>query len=150
MDNGVAPGLHISACPFLCLYVLNSLTLMRWILKKRTPGLCSNTWSGFHFESLLSTIHRKLVGNPSLCRFVLSFFSLNIQQDICAGVLSGWEKAESRRKRRLRWRGMRSRLKLFFDVPEEDGGSGRLRSEENFYFLLLTYLLHGAESFFRS
>jgi hypothetical protein len=55
------------------------------------------------FEPLPSTtFHRKLVGNPSLCRFVFSFFSSNIQQDTCTGVLSGWKKAESRRKRRLR------------------------------------------------
>ena len=50
MDNSVAPGLHISACPSLSLFVLKSLTLTRLILKKRTPGLCSNTWGGFHLS----------------------------------------------------------------------------------------------------
>jgi len=138
MENGVAPGLYISACPSLCLYILNGLTLTRRIWEKPTPGLCSDTWSGFHFEPFLSiNFHRKLVGNPSLCRFVFSFFSSNIQPNTCTGVFSGWEKAESRRKRRLTWRRMRNIRKLYFDVPEEDGGSGMLRrSEENFYFLL--------------
>jgi hypothetical protein len=56
----------------------------------------------FHPPLLSTTFHRKLVGNPSLCRFVFSFFIANIEQDTCTGVLSGWEKAESRRKRRLR------------------------------------------------
>jgi hypothetical protein len=98
MGNGVAPGLHVSAFPSLCLYVLSILTMKWRILEKRTPHLCSNMWSQFHFEPLLSTtVHLMLVGNPSVCRFMFCFFSSNIQQATRTSVLSGWEKTEKRR-----------------------------------------------------
>ena len=93
MDNGVPSGLHFSSCPSLWLFVLNSLTLTWRIWKKRTPGLSLFKyvkWISF-WATLSTTFHRKLVGNPSICRFV--------QQDTCTGVWSGWEKAESGRKR---------------------------------------------------